>query len=231
MKIFSSLRYRGITTAVLATATAIFVTLLFSASASATQFRAGFHYTDYGTPLTAQPVVTEYISVFCPACNHLNGYKQEIIDSMPAGIPKRRVHVDFIRGTDMEGLIGIARLIALNEIYGDQMVSDPVDDVFEVIHQHRARINNTVIDQIVDMHNELNPDFNVRAAFESADVDQLALMSTRNQQQMQQAGAVTSVPTLMVNGRYQINLQNLNPNTMFEEITAIITFLTNKDYR
>lgn len=231
MKISTLLRYRSITAGAIALVVAAVTAISFSTSASASDFRAGFHYTDHGTPLTQQPVVTEYISVFCPACNHLNGYNKELHAAMPWGIPKRRAHVDFIRGTDMDGLIGIARMIALSEIYASKMKSDPVDDLFKVVHEYRGRINAQIIDQIIDIHDELNPEFDVRSAFKSDEVNELAMLSTQNQRRMQQAGVLNSVPTLMVNGRYQINLQNLNPNTMFDDINALVQYLTNKDYQ
>jgi thiol:disulfide interchange protein DsbA len=229
-KALTSSRFTGIAV----TAIAAVALVAFATSAKAeSDYREGFHYTDHGTQLTDRPVVTEYISVFCPACNYLNGFEQELRQSIPQGIPKRRAHVDFIRGTDMNGLIGVAKVIALMEIHGQQLKTDPVDDLFDAIHKHRSKLNVDVINQVIEMHDEMNPDFDVEAAFQSKEVNQLAMASTQNQRRMQQAGVLTSVPTLMVNGRYQINLQNLDGQGMFGangEINRLVSYLTAKDY-
>ncbi|WP_290571581.1 thioredoxin domain-containing protein [Idiomarina sp.] len=214
----------------IAVALAVLV-FLFSGKASAeTEFKEGVHYTEYTTPVSKRPIVVEYFSVFCPACNNFNKYQQQITDSIPSNTTKRRVHVDFLKGADPQGMKEIAKVVALTELYSTELKTNPVDDLFDVIHIHNSNLNTVAVQKIISVHDELNKDIDLIEAFNSEKVERFAHASTMNQSAMQQAGALSSVPTLMVNGRYKVNLSALSRDRAFAELNELITFLNKKHF-
>ena len=149
---------------------------------------------------------------------------------MPEGVIKRRVHVDLLKGSDPQGMKSIAQVVAMTELYADQLETNPVDDLFDLIHVHNGSINASTAKRVVAIHDDINKNINLMDTFNSDTVKKFAHASTMNQIAMQKAGALTSVPTLMVNGRYKVNLGALSRDRAFEELSELITFLNRKDF-
>lgn len=214
----------------LAVAVAVLVFFFSGKALAETEFKEGVHYIENTTPVSKRPIVVEYFSVFCPACNNFNKYQKQISESIPPGMVKRRVHVDFLRGADPQGMKEIAKIVALTELYSTELKTNPVDDLFDVIHVHNSSLNAGAATKIISVHDQLNKDIDLIEAFNSEKVERFAHASTMNQSVMQQAGALSSVPTLMVNGRYKVNLGALSRDRAFAELNELITFLNKKDF-
>lgn len=162
--------------------------------AATTDYQAGIHY-NVITPAwdtgSDDVVIYEFFSYMCPHCNTFQPYVKKLEEDLPEGIRVQRVPVVFY-----------PQWKPYAQAYYTFEAMDMLDQAhapfFAAIHQHKKRFRN--IEDVADW---------VTASFS---VDRDKFLSTANSfmidgqirkgMQMMQAMNVTSTPTLVVNGKF-----------------------------
>ncbi|MBM7071201.1 thiol:disulfide interchange protein DsbA/DsbL [Shewanella sp. 202IG2-18] len=191
------------------------LTLMVSFASGAKDFTEGTHYSKLDTPQpTASPTITEYFSFFCGHCFRFSTSTAHTLKSnLPESIKFRQVHT-FIPNHVTEDL---TKAYVLAERLGKEK---PVESkIFNAIHVKRKRPTNAsdvekmVIDAGVSPSNykEANA-FTIRAtvAKQGAEIKKLG---------------ITTIPDLIVNGRYRIHRPSLKSDN---ELVELIQHLASK---
>ncbi|WP_440054314.1 thiol:disulfide interchange protein DsbA/DsbL [Pseudoalteromonas sp. T1lg65] len=192
--------------------------------AQAAQFEEGVHYDVIAERGTKSPQVTEYFSFFCPACNAMEGLLVELKPKLDKEVKFKQSHVDFIGSRKPEVQSALATGLAIAEVLPEK--DKLVAAVFNHIHGKRASVN-----ELADIK-----DIFVAQGVDGAKFDKLAQSFAvrtktskmqRMQKTMSEKGALTGVPTFIVNGKYKLNLRE-SGTTKPEQIAALINYLAKK---
>ncbi|WP_105166931.1 thiol:disulfide interchange protein DsbA/DsbL [Pseudoalteromonas sp. T1lg23B] len=200
------------------------VALMLPMLANAAQFEEGVHYKVVSERGTKKPEVTEYFSFYCPACNAFEPLIAQFKAKLDDGVKFKKSHVDFVGSRDPEIQKMMANALATAEVLPQKDAI--ISALFTHIHTKRGKINELAdvkdifVSQGVDAEkfDKLYKSFSVRTK---------ASKMSRMQEQMQEKGALTGVPTFIVNGKYQLLLRESNTTTP-EQISALINYLAAK---
>ena len=186
------------------------------------QFEAGKHYVEINTTKSAKPQVTEFFSYYCPHCYKMEPVAIALAQQLPAGVELQKSHVDFLRGLNKEQQTILSRgyLVAKEKGVADKMSAA----IFNYIHRDRAQF-----DSIKDVR-----DLFVLNGFEGKEFDDLAFTMPIEAQINEMAaaqtkysdlGALSGVPTFIVNGKYKVNYHEVSSQ---EEFNQLVSFLLEK---
>ena len=182
-------------------------------------FEENNHYTVVAEQKTAKPEVKEFFSLFCSHCFQFEPFMDSVQAALPKGMKLEKSHVDYLPRNDeeMQNLI-VRAFLVMREL---NMESDLVKQFFAAYHIKGV---------------EFKTQEDLKQLFVANDVpgDKFdALMSNKRIAQEAEAMSalweekkVLSVPTIVVNGKYRINMSTLkNVN----ELKAITLELLTKD--
>lgn len=196
-----------------------------SLSVNAAQWEEGKHYTEFESlPKTEKPQIVEFFSVFCPACYNLEANRQILEQHLPSGIEKHRVHVNFPRGTDEQGFNAIAKAVALGKVY-PEIADDLIWSLFTQIHERKVKLKEHDVTRTIGFFQD-RTEANLHEAYDSFQVRAIARKMPSIQRMAMREGMLKGVPTMVVNGRYRINFDQLDPNNFFEELGELVDYLT-----
>lgn len=191
----------------------------------AAQFEQGNHYIVVAENKTAKAEVREYFSYYCPACRSFEAYLPEIKKSLPATVPLKKTHVDFMRNTtaDIQFMLSKALIIAEKTGIADNF--SPA--MFGYLQTRRAKINSEK-----DVRSVFVLSGGDGAIFDKS-INSFSIVSTAKRNKKLQDILSTkrqlkSVPTLVVNGKYLINAKSLNQNNFITEYKQLVSFLLAK---
>ena len=186
------------------------------------QFEAGKHYVEINTAKSAKPQVTEFFSYYCPHCYKMEPVAIALAQQLPEGVELHKSHVDFLGGLNKEQQTILSRgyLVAKEKGVADQMSAA----IFNYIHRDRAQFNS-----IKDVR-----DLFVLNGFEGKEFDDLAFTMpieaqinemVAAQTKYSNLGALSGVPTFIVNGKYKVNYHEVSSQ---EEFNQLVGFLLEK---
>lgn len=204
----------------------LFVGLLLSTSAHAAQFEQGKHYDIIADTSSVRPEVKEYFSFYCPGCNAFEPVAQSLAANLPDNVEFKKVHVDFLRAASPEIQNNLARayLVAKSQGRGDDVASA----IFNQIHRnHIAFANADDIRNLVLLHN-------IDAATYDKAIKSFAVMTAVRQMKKEQTEltdrrVLSSVPMIVVNGKYKINNAVIDARNMERDMRELIDYLLAKD--
>jgi thiol:disulfide interchange protein DsbA len=187
-------------------------TLLMSLSLHAAQFDEGKHYKVLDLPHSGKPLVTEFFSFYCPHCFDFESLIQQLKQELPSGAELQKNHVSF-----MGGNMGLN----MSKAYAT-MVSLKVEDtllpiMFDRIHVKRLPPKNAAELRQIFTDNGVNGD-KFDAAFNGFAVDS---MVRRFDQTFDDSG-LTGVPSVVVNGKYQVLTNDIDS---FEKYAELVKYL------
>jgi thiol:disulfide interchange protein DsbA len=191
---------------------------------AAVQYEEGVHYEVVSERGTKKPEVTEYFSFYCPACNAFEPLIAEFKPKLAEGVKFKKSHVDFVGSRDPKIQKMMANALATAAVLPQKDAI--VSALFTHIHTKRGKINELAdikdifVSQGVDgeTFDKLYKSFSVRTK---------ASRMARNQEQLQEKGALSGVPTFIVNGKYKLLLRESKTTTP-EQISALINYLATK---
>ncbi|MCW8333558.1 thiol:disulfide interchange protein DsbA/DsbL [Vibrio paucivorans] len=193
---------------------ALVATLMLSLSAHAAQFKQGEHYKVLDLEASKKPVVSEFFSFYCPACNSFEPIIQQLKSQLPEDVKLQKNHVSF-----MGGNMGLS----MSKAYAT-MVAMKVEDkmtpvLFNRIHNMRqAPKNDEELRQIFVDEGIDGKKFD--AAFNGFAVDS---MVRRFDKQFKDSG-LSGVPAVVVNNRYLVQSQSIKtPDEYFELVNYLLT--------
>jgi len=200
----------------------VFAVLLFvSFTLQAKTFLPGKHFIEVEGFQNQNNTITEYFSFYCPACFQQEPFMQMIKAELPPNVTFVRSHIDSMPGRDsnVQQMLTKAAIVAAHLGVEDQVVKQ----IFE--HIHVSREDFTSLEQIADLFVQSGAERrDFLRTYNSFGISAKARQKQQNNQKLVAQG-VTSVPTLIINGKYKPVLSDISS---VEEYKALVLFLVNK---
>lgn len=209
-----------ITTLITGLATAILLT--FALNSQAMIFEEGKHYTVVAEKKTPSPELSEYFSYYCPTCRAYEPYLAGFKKVMPAQATFNKVHVDFMGHTSPEIQFMLSKALIVAEKTGvDSKFSSAV---FKYLQTDRATISNEKdIRNIFVLSGGDGKKFDT--GMKNFSVIGQAKKEKKVQDNLSNSRQLTSVPAMVVNGKYMIDSKSLDRNNFFAEYNQLVAYL------
>ncbi|MCE7994523.1 MAG: thiol:disulfide interchange protein DsbA/DsbL [Roseivirga sp.] len=182
------------------------------------QFNEGVHYKVVSETKTEKPTVTEFFSLFCGHCYQGEEMFQAFAKALPEGTSFEKSHVTYIPRDNPAVGNGIVQAFIAMEKLGKSKELTKV--FFDYIHKDQKEIASVAaIKEIFVANGVTAQEFD--AAYNDKEVKAAATV-------MQQAWLdkqIESVPTLVVNGKYRVNMRTLKST---QQMDALVKFLLAK---
>ena len=167
------------------------------------EFQEGKHYEVVAQKLTEKPTVTEFFSLYCSHCFQFEPLIDTIKTSLVAGTTFEKSHVNYLPRDNQEAQEAIVKAFATMQELGIE--DDLSKQFFAAIHLKGMNLDSAEdIKQIFLANGISEKKFN--KVYNSRSVADKALFMAKHWEDKQ----VKNVPTLLVNGKYLINMQSLN---------------------
>lgn len=215
--------------------------LLLSSTAFATSFVAGQHYDVVADTPTEKPEVREFFSFYCPHCYHFETTFRKVIDTLPKTTTMVKNHVDFMGFASQETQTAMTRNYVAAAALGKG--HEATDAFFNAIHEKGARPNSEADVRAIlvaagisgdqldkqlhsDAVNAVVSDMQFQQSFWSKSVvptpTPMLSMMLKNEEPKP---VLSGVPTVIINGKYRINLSELKSDNFAAELTELVQFL------
>ncbi|MFQ3192598.1 MAG: thiol:disulfide interchange protein DsbA [Paraglaciecola sp.] len=203
----------------------IFALTTISASAQnyvSQRFIEGEQYSIVNNAISSTNEIREYFSFYCPHCYNYEPFFHDIKEAIPKGIVFERNHVDFLRFTTKDMQYNLSKAMVVAKILGKE--EDIVAAIFNYLHEQKSAFNNIGdIQSLFVARGVAATDFN--RLFKSKEVSDGALKMQALQNYFTAKKGITSVPTVIINGKYRINHSSLNRDHFAEEYLALVLYL------
>lgn len=184
--------------------------------ALAADFAAGTHYEVVGESATAEDEVRLYFSYNCGFCNTFDPtfeVMEEMLHEQGSEVAVERTHVDFVgrNGKDMTWARSMGALLGVEDKTG------PL--IFNAIHVEK---NSLTRDEVRDIFVSVGVD---AETFDStAKSFALAGLESKQRKEAVDAG-IRGVPTVIINGKYQVDRRNVSTAEDFAELVEYLAAL------
>ncbi|MGI5309964.1 thiol:disulfide interchange protein DsbA/DsbL [Rheinheimera sp. WS51] len=192
---------------------------------SADEFKHGHHYDVIAASSSEKPEVVEFFSFYCPHCANFEPIAQRIEQQLPKNVSFTKMHVDFIRAASPALQNNLARAVLVADLEGKK--HQVVDAIFEQIHKKRQNFTSPEQIRQLAISAGVTPE-SYDANIESFGVINAADYMKQQQTMYTEQRVLKGVPMLIVNGKYRINLENLDGD-LEAELAKLIQFLISKD--
>lgn len=200
---------------------------VFSNIVQAQEFKEGKHYSAFDLPKTNKPTIAEVYSVFCPGCYAFEANYRMIKNAVPDNVKFERHHSWGMVGTNADAMNGIAKLNAISEIYSDELSNRVMWDVFTLIHEKRTKPDVPDLHKILGKYNDLVSK-DLHKVYDSFQVRSMISKSKKKLDKWRSEGVTKGTPTWVVNGKYRINIGELDRDQFFKEFNALLNYLLEK---
>ncbi|GAA0811440.1 DsbA family protein [Colwellia asteriadis] len=197
-----------------------------SITVCAEQYTEGKQYTKVNETVSTKKEVREYFSVYCGHCFKFEPVMHEIKKELPEDTVFERNHVDFLRGASpqIQQMVTKATVVAEHFDNTDKLIGA----LFNYVHVQRAVIaSEKDVRNIFVLNGADGEKFD--KLMNSFNVNSKAKLLKKNQQTMADKGALTGVPTVIVNGKYRINPSELDRNNSLEDYKNLVKHLQTLD--
>ena len=188
-------------------------------AAMAADFKAGDDYTVLDIEKSKTPQVTEFFSFYCPHCFKFEPVAKALEKSLPAGAEFIKNHVNFLGGVSpqIQSNLSYAYIIAKQNNKGEQVA----DQIFHSIHVQRAPLDNIKdVKALLDANGIDNATFDREIASMPVIAAEKAMQDKQNK--YSKMGALTGVPTFIVNDKYKININTIKSQKQLDELVAFL---------
>jgi thiol:disulfide interchange protein DsbA len=200
--------------------------LALSITATAAQYTEGKQYTKVNETLSAKKEVREYFSVYCGACFNWEPFMHELKKSLPSDASFERNHVDFVGGASakVKQMITKATVVAEQFDNTDKLIGA----LFNYIHIQKAVITSEKdLRNIFVLNNADGEKFD--KLMKSFSMNSKANLLKKKQDTMSAKRALTGVPTIIVNGKYRVNMKELDRKNIQEDYKKLVKYLLTLD--
>jgi thiol:disulfide interchange protein DsbA len=193
-----------------------------SITACAEKYTEGKQYTKVNETVSAKAEVREYFSFYCPHCLRFEPFMETVKKNLPEGVKFERNHVDFLRAASPQIQAMLTKSVVVAEQLG--MGDKLVGAVFNYIQIQKAAITTEKdIRNIFVLNGADGVKFD--KLMKSFSVNSRAKSMKKHQDFMAKNGALKGVPTIIVNGKYRINSQELDKNNFEQDYQNLIKHL------
>ena len=196
--------------------------LAFSISACAEKYTEGKHYSKVNETVSSQAEVREYFSAYCGHCFKFEPLMHNIKKQLPSNVKFERNHVDFLRGASPKIQQLISKAVVAAQQLGDE--DKLIGAIFNYIHIQRAVITSEKDIRNIFVLNGSDGD-KFDKLMKSFSVNSQAKSMKKHQDNMSQKGALKAVPTVIVNGKYRVNVAELDKNNFEQDYNNLISHL------
>lgn len=196
--------------------------LLASPLSSATSFTKGTHFNELTTPINGNKEVREFFSFYCPGCYRHEPIVAALKLKLPDGVSLEKNHIDNMPGREPAIEKGLSKALLTAKLLN---IEEKVTaDIFKYIHVSKASfdndkdIKNIFLLQGVDEQrfDKVFNSFSVKTGLNKMNKSTEIL---RNQ-------GITSVPTVIVNGRFKVETGQLKSQQEYIELVLYLLTLT-----
>ncbi|MCF2911101.1 thiol:disulfide interchange protein DsbA/DsbL [Pseudoalteromonas sp. DL2-H2.2] len=183
--------------------------------AMAADFTDGKHYQTLTTAKSDSAKVTEFFSYYCPHCFQFEPVAKALEKNLPAGAVFEKSHVNFLGGLSpqVQSYLSYAYIIAKHHGKAQQVS----DQIFNTIHVQQVQLKDLKdIKKLLEANGISGEQFD--AAMASMPVISAEKAMVEKQDTFSKAGALTGVPTFIVNDKYKINLRELSSQAELDEL-------------
>ena len=196
--------------------------LAFSITACAEQYTEGKQYNKISETASKKSEVREYFSVYCGHCFKFEPFMHKLKKDLPEGTSFERNHVDFLRAASPK----IQQMIAKGVVVAEQLGADDklVGAIFNYIHVQRAVITSEKDLRNIFVLNGVDGD-KFDKLMKSFSVNSHANMMKKHQDSMTAKKVLTSVPTIIINGKYKINAAEIDKSNFEQDYQNLVKYL------
>ena len=186
------------------------------------KFEEGVHFSRIATDKSQSPQVAEYFSYYCPHCMNFEPIAQRLEQELAKDVFVKS-HVNFLRGVSpqIQSLLSRAYIIAKEAGKGNEAS----EAIFAYIHRHKGSF--ATIDDVRRLFTmkELMTAEAFNSAAESMPVLAQEQYMLDQQNRFSNLGALTSVPTFIVNDIYRIELRSIKS---YDQLKSLVDYLLKK---
>lgn len=199
--------------------------LVLASAASPVQFQQGVHYDVIAEKATAEPQVLEFFSFYCGHCKAFEPFAQALDKNLPAGISLTKHHVDFLQVAPpaLQQSLAKAYVVAKNAGQGDRISTA----IFDYLHNQRASFSSEQDIRSLLVVNDIPAMLFDAGMVNPAVIDEVAAMKS-SQTHYTEAKVLRGVPTLLVNGKYQVKFSGLSQENFQQDLNAVVAYLLTK---
>ncbi|MBL4941555.1 MAG: thiol:disulfide interchange protein DsbA/DsbL [Colwellia sp.] len=196
--------------------------LAFSITANAEKYSEGKQYTKVSETVSRNAEVREYFSFYCPACFRFEPLMKTVKKNLTDDVKFERNHVDFLRAASpkIQGMLSKA-IVAAEQLGMEKKL---VAAIFNYIHVQKAVITSEKDIRNIFVLNGADGD-KFDKLMKSFSVNAKAKAMKKKQDVMSKSGALKSVPTIIVNGKYRINVSAVDKNNFEQDYQNLINHL------
>jgi len=190
--------------------------------ACSADYTEGKQYTKVSDKASSKPEVREFFSFYCPHCLRFEPFMEQVKKNLPEGVKFELNHVDFLRAASPQ----IQQMLSKSIVVADQlgMQKKLTGAIFNYIQVQRAAITSEKdLRNIFVLNGADGEKFD--KLMKSFSVNSKAKQMKKHQDYFAKKGALTGVPTVIVNGMYRINNQELDRNNFEQDYNKLIKHL------
>ena len=200
----------------------LLVFLMMPFMALSADYKEGKQYTVVSDKASSKPEVREFFSFYCPHCFRFEPFMEGVKKNLPEGVNFELNHVDFLRAASPQIQQMLGKAIVVSEQMG--MQKKITGALFKFIQVDRGAITSEK-----DLRNIFVLNGADGAKFDklmkSFSVNSKAKMMKKKQDYYAKKGSLTGVPTVIVNGKYRINNQELDRNNFEQDYNNLVKYL------
>ncbi len=200
--------------------------LAMSVGASAAQYTEGKQYTKVNETVTKKKEVREYFSVYCPHCMTFEPFMHSLKKTLPKDVTFERNHVDFLRAASPKVQQMITRAVVAAGQFDN--TDKLVGAIFNYVQVQRAVITSEKDLRNIFVLNGIEGE-KFDKLMKSFSVNSKAKLLKKKQDAMSAKGAIKGVPAVFVNGKYRINISELDKNDFEKDLNKLIKHLLTLD--
>ena len=209
-------------------------TLLFTLSlalalpltANAANYKEGKQYTQISETASSKSEVREYFSFYCPHCFKFEPFMEQVKKELPSKTKFERNHVDFLRAASPEIQFMLSKAIVVAQQL--KMEKKLVNALFNYIQVQRAIISSEKDIRNVFVLNGVDGD-KFDKLMSSFTVNSQAKKMKKHQDELTRKRVLKSVPTIVVNEKYLINMKELDKSDFENDYKRLIKYLLTLD--
>lgn len=194
--------------------------------ASAADYSEGKQYTKINDKVSTKSEVREYYSFYCPHCFKFEPLMAEVKKNIPSTAKFERNHVDFLRAASPEVQMMLSKAVVVAQKM--EIEEKIVNAIFNYIQVQRATFSSEKdIRNVFVLNGADGEQFD--KLMKSFTVNSQAKKMKKLQDTLTAKGVLTSVPTIVVNNKYRVNMKELDRNDFQNDYKNLVNYLLTLD--